>query len=178
MNDIDQNDPNKPLPSDEQLPAAMDEVSARVASLQQEYMDAPAPTVPMVERQAFDDGQMPAESAQLQPTGASTAIQSADVIRDQDKIMLVLAYLFPFVPFFTVNDSDYVKWHARQGMGLLITCVVGSIVLGFLPVIGCLALPLFGIAICIACIKGIIEALKPARWEIPLVAKVSQKLFG
>ncbi len=168
MNDIDQNDQQKPLASDAQPPVAMDEVSARVAELEQNYMGAPALQAP----QAIDEE--PLAGLQIQ----STALQSADVIREQDKIMLVLAYIFPFVPFFTVSDSDYVKWHAKQGMALLITCVVGIIAISFIPLIGCVASPLFCIAVSIACIKGIIEALKPARWEIPLVAKVSQKLFG
>lgn len=177
MNDIDQNDQQKPLASDAQPPVATDEVSARVAELEQNYMGATNATAASGESQAFGE-QLPVENAQLQPVGMNTALQSADVIREQDKIMLVLAYIFPFVPFFTVSDSDYVKWHAKQGMALLITCVVGIIAISFIPLIGCVASPLFCIAVSIACIKGIIEALKPARWEIPLVAKVSQKLFG
>lgn len=39
-----------------------------------------------------------------------------DTIRDNDKIMLVLCYLglLALIPLFTVKDSDYVHWHARQ----------------------------------------------------------------
>lgn len=178
MNDIHQDDPNNPAPNGAPPAAPEDDVSARVAALQQEFnIDVPAPAAPVVESRPFDN-QPPAEDAALQPVSANSALQGADVIRDQDKIMLVLAYVFPFVPFFTVSDSDYVKWHAKQGMGLLITCFVGSIVLSFLPVIGCLAVPLFGVAICVACVKGIIEALKPARWEIPVVSSLTKKLFG
>lgn len=171
MNDLDQKD----LPSTDgsNAPKA-DDIKPRVDAMPQEYLDASTAS----EQHASFEGQISSESSQLQPTGASVAIQSADIIREQDKIQLILSYLFPFVPFFTVKDSDYVQWHAKQGLALWITCVAGSILLGVIPLIGCFAAPLFGIAVTIACIKGLLEAFKPARWEIPLVSSIAQKLFG
>ena len=170
MNDIEQNDPKLAESGEALVPdtTSNDDVNARVTALQEEMgqQGASPEPAPM---------ESPAVDAQIAPVAEASL--SADVIRDEDKIMLILAYILPFIPFFTVKDSDYVKWHANQGMALLITCIVGSIVIGFIPVIGCIAAPLFSILITVACVMGIVNALKPARWEIPLVASVSKKLF-
>lgn len=172
MNDIDQNDPKLDANGGGIVPdtPSNDDVIARVTALQEELGQGASPEPAPMDAPAVD--------AQIAPVAESSL--SADVIRDEDKIMLILAYILPFIPFFTVKDSDYVKWHANQGMALLITCIVcivGSIVIGFIPVIGCIAAPLFSVLITVACVMGIINALKPARWEIPLVASVSKKLF-
>ena len=178
MNDLDQNNDNG-QPATPSAAPATDDLSARIDALKQEYVEAPTATAePAAPASSAFESPLPAGGGQLEPIAVDTALAGADVIREQDKIMLVLAYLFPFVPFFTVKDSAYVKWHASQGLALWVTCVVGSIILGIIPLIGCVASPLFGIAVMIACIKGIIEALKPARWEIPIVGSVAKKLFG
>lgn len=36
------------------------------------------------------------------------------------KVMGVISYLVPFVPYFTEKNNKFVKYHARQGMNLLI----------------------------------------------------------
>ncbi|MDR0964995.1 MAG: DUF4870 domain-containing protein [Myxococcales bacterium] len=119
-------------------------------------------------------------------TADETALQPQDVIREQDKIMLILAYAFPFIPFFTVKDSEYVQWHAKQGMALWISVVGLSIVLGIISCplafigIGFLTsilIPVLGIAATIAGVMAILEALKPNRWKIPVVEQISAKLF-
>ncbi len=54
------------------------------------------------------------ESARYgKPTGASPVAQA---LRDEDRLMLVFAYLGPLslVPLFASSDR-FVRWHARQG---------------------------------------------------------------
>jgi fumarate reductase subunit D len=102
----------------------------------------------------------------------------ADVVRDQDKIMLVLAYLgiLALIPMLTVKDSEYVKWHAKQGLALAIVAFGGILVLGFIPVINILAgcvLPLGYLALVIF---AIVQAFKPVRWKIPGVSSLAEKL--
>lgn len=63
------------------------------------------------------------------------SVGGTDTVREQDKIMLVLSYLgvLALIPLLTVKDSDFVKWHAKQG---LILGVGGFIVMTLLAFLG------------------------------------------
>lgn len=102
---------------------------------------------------------------------------TGDVIREQDKIMLVLAYLgiFCLFPLLTVKDSEYVKWHAKQGLALMIVEIASAIV-NFLPGIGQCVFALLFLGFCVVSVLGIVKAMAPARWEIPGVAALAKKL--
>jgi uncharacterized membrane protein len=106
-----------------------------------------------------------------------------DVVRDQDKIMLVLAYLgiLALIPLLTVKDSDYVKWHAKQGLSLC-ACwfgyTIGMMIIAFVPIIGWL----IGMVGCLGhlgflvlMIMAIVKALEPNRWRIPVVSTLADK---
>lgn len=108
---------------------------------------------------------------------------SGDVVRDQDKIMLVLAYLgiFALIPLLTVKDSDYVRWHAKQGLALM-ACwfgvAVAASIISFIPVIGWV----IGVLSCVVhlgflalSIMGIVKAFEPRRWAIPVVSTIAAK---
>lgn len=125
-----------------------------------------APPAATDEPKASFEDQLPADNAGIAPVSADNAIHGgADVIREQDKIMLILAYLFPIVPFLTVKDSEYVTWHARQGLVNWILSII----------ISCTCI---GAIFCIyVCVKGIIESLKPNRWEAPLVSNITKAIF-
>ena len=102
--------------------------------------------------------------------------------RDEDKVMLVLAYfgLFALIPFLVSKDS-YVKWHAKQGLTLTAAFIVlhiGIFIIGMLPFIGLITLlisPLVGLGGLILAIVCIIRALKGERWRIPVVADFADK---
>ena len=115
--------------------------------------------------------------AQIQSVGGT------DTIRENDKIMLVLAYLgiFALIPLLTVKDSDYVKWHAKQGLvfgvggGIALTII--ATILGFIPVLGWFAscfgyLGFVGFNLYVM----IAKALKGERYRIPLFADIADKL--
>jgi fumarate reductase subunit D len=111
--------------------------------------------------------------AQIQTASAST-----DVVRDQDKIMLVLAYLgvLALIPLLTVKDSEFVRWHAKNGLtlgiaGLLIIVVINM----FLPVLGCLLAPLETIAFVALTVLAITKALRGERWRIPAVTDIAER---
>jgi fumarate reductase subunit D len=120
---------------------------------------------------------------QNQQQGQIQSVGGTDTVRDQDKIMLVLAYLgiFALIPLLTVKDSDYVKWHAKQGLvygvGGGIAFAIASTILGFIPFLGWF----------ISCFGGLaflgfdlyvmfMKALKGERYRIPVVADVADKL--
>ncbi len=101
---------------------------------------------------------------------------SGDVVRDQDKIMLVLAYLgiLSLIPLLTVKDSDYVKFHARQGLALFL-CWIPCYILAIIPILNCIIVPVISIGFLVLVILGIVKAFKPERWRIPVVSSLADK---
>src|SRR4051794_2213043 len=64
-------------------------------------------------------------------------------VREHDKVFLILACfnVFALVPFLAVRDSDFVRWHARQGLtltGLAMAYCFVWIILSFVPYLGVL----------------------------------------
>ena len=57
------------------------------------------------------------------------SVGGKETVRDQDKVMLILSYLglLSLIPLLTVKDSDYVKFHAKQGLVLFGFGVVTSL---------------------------------------------------
>ena len=105
------------------------------------------------------------------------SVGGTDTVREQDKIMLVLSYLgvLALIPLLTVKDSDFVKWHAKQGLILGVGGFIVMTLLAFLGPLGftnCLLAP----GIFVLCVMGIIKAMSGARWRIPLVADLADKL--
>lgn len=99
----------------------------------------------------------------------------SEIVRNEDKIQLVLAYLFPLslIPLLTVKDSDYVKWHARNGL------VFGLASWLALSVLGAVAFPLGCLATCavlVVDIVAMVKSLNGVRWRIPLVSDLAEKL--
>lgn len=97
-------------------------------------------------------------------------------VREQDKIQLVLAYLgcLCLIPLLTVKDSEFVKWHAKQGLVLNIGGGIALTILGMIPIVG-LVTCLLGPALLVVDIMAIMKALKGERWRIPVVVDLADK---
>ena len=110
-------------------------------------------------------------------------------VKDEDKAMLVLSYLgiLSLIPYFTVKkDNEYVRWHTRQGIVLLlaeivlwVALMILSAIIAFVPflyilmsflwfifVVGCLAISIF----------CIVQALKGLKWKIPFLGDFIEKI--
>lgn len=100
-----------------------------------------------------------------------------DTVREQDKIQLVLSYLgcLCLIPLLTVKDSDFVKFHAKQGLVLGLAIFVLSLVLNFIPVVGQIVSCVLFVGWLVAAILGITKSLKGERWRIPVVADLADK---
>ncbi len=106
-----------------------------------------------------------------------------DEKRDEDTLMLVLAYLgvLALVPYLTVTDSDYVRWHAKQGLTLTGVWLAANIVLGILTEIPGLGMifglisPFFSLAIVAIFIVAMVKAIQGERWPIPVVSDLTEK---
>ena len=103
-------------------------------------------------------------------------------VREEDKIMLVLAYLglLALIPLLTVKDSHYVTWHAKNGLvlgaggGLAL-----SIISAILTPVGCLGpiIGLFGgVALLVIDMMSMVKALNGQRWRLPGVSDLAEKL--
>src|SRR5688572_29106805 len=119
----------------------------------------------------MDPRDPPTQTPPLQTQPIQTVPKTNEVIRDQDKVMLVLAYLAPLslIPLLTVKDSPYVKWHAANGLALGIVMFGVNFILGLTGIFGifiCLLAPVLIVLDLIAMIK----ALKGERWRIPGVS--------
>src|SRR5688572_4134409 len=103
--------------------------------------------------------------------------QAKEVVREQDKAMLVLSYigLLSLIPLLTVKDSEFVKWHARQGLALSLAFVAVWIV-SFFPILGTLVFLLGSLGIVVLSIIGIVKALDGVRWKIPVIESIAAKL--
>ena len=119
---------------------------------------------------------MTPQDQQQQQAPIQSVSGGAETVREQDKVMLILAYLgiLSLIPLLTVKDSDYVKWHAKQGLVLGISAFVVMTVFGILgplALANCLLLPGW----LVMAIMGILKALKGERWRIPVVADLASK---
>lgn len=88
---------------------------------------------------------------------------------ESNKTMAGLSYFLFFLPLIACPDSGYAKFHANQSLLLLITAVAGNLILGIIPVIGWMLMPIFGIGILILGIMGLINGFGGKAKPLPLI---------
>ncbi|MCP1309881.1 DUF4870 domain-containing protein [Paenibacillus tyrfis] len=87
----------------------------------------------------------------------------------RNKTVAVLAYILFFLPLLVAKDSRYAMYHANQGLILLLTGLVANVVLGLIPVIGWLLLPVANLAVFVLAILGMVSAARGERKPMPLI---------
>lgn len=92
---------------------------------------------------------------------------------EKNKVMAVLAYFIFFLPLLTdAKDSPFAKFHANQGLLLLLFSVIGQIVGSVVPIIGWfLILPLVWIGVIVFLLMGIINASNGQMKELPIIGQ-------
>jgi uncharacterized membrane protein len=93
---------------------------------------------------------------------------------EKSKVVSALAYLgiLFFLPLVAYPESQFGRFHANQGLLLLIFSAAGNIILGIIPIIGWILLPFFGIAVLVYFILGLVNALNGQAKELPLIGKI------
>jgi len=101
---------------------------------------------------------------------------------EANKLMAILAYLgiLVLVPILAAKESPFARFHANQGLLLLLTSIVGGIVVGILATILALVLGLLGLllyyafsfALLALVVIGIINAAKGEKKELPVIGKL------
>ncbi|MDF2985244.1 MAG: hypothetical protein K0R50_754 [Eubacterium sp.] len=100
----------------------------------------------------------------------NTNVYSSEDI-EKNKVVSALAYILFFLPLIACADSPFGRFHANQGLLLLIVAVAGNIVLGIIPFIGWVLLPLFSLATFVFAILGIVNAATGKAKELPIFGK-------
>ncbi|NLJ87511.1 MAG: hypothetical protein GX327_01800 [Epulopiscium sp.] len=90
---------------------------------------------------------------------------------ENNKTMAGLAYLLFFLPLLACPESRYAKFHANQALILLIAAIAGNVVLGIIPIIGWLLIPIYGIGVLILGIMGLVNGFGGKAKELPLIGK-------
>ena len=114
------------------------------------------------------ENQGPASSAQT--AQAQETVYSAEDI-EKNKTMAGLAYLLFFLPLVACPESKYAKFHANQGLILLITSVAGIVILSLIPIIGWVLAPIFSIAVLVLGIFGLINGFGGKAKRLPVIGK-------
>jgi len=91
---------------------------------------------------------------------------------EKNKVICALAYILFFLPLIACIDSPFGRFHANQGLLLLIVAVAGNIVLGLIPIIGWILMPLFSLAILVFAVLGIVNAATGKAKELPVIGKL------
>jgi uncharacterized membrane protein len=90
---------------------------------------------------------------------------------EKNKTMAGLSYFLFFLPLIACPESRYGKFHANQALLLLITGIAGNVILGIIPVIGWMLMPIFGAGVLILGIMGLINGFGGKAKQLPLIGK-------
>lgn len=90
---------------------------------------------------------------------------------EKNKTMAGLSYLLFFLPLIACPESKYAKFHANQALLLLITGVAGNVVLGIIPIIGWMLLPVFGLGVLVLGIMGLVNGFGGKTKRLPFIGK-------
>ncbi len=116
-------------------------------------------------------------------TTDSTNNYSQDDI-NKNKIFAVLSYLWIlfFLPLVACPDSKFGRFHANQGLVLLLAGAIGGFVMGIivlvlsmigLAIVGFILMSLFGLIDLILVILGIVNAATGKAKELPIIGRIT-----
>lgn len=92
---------------------------------------------------------------------------------EQNKVVSALAYFIFFIPLLAAQGSPFGKFHANQGLVLLIASVVVYTVGSIIPIIGWFViLPLGSLASFILAILGLVNTLNGKANRLPFIGNI------
>jgi len=133
----------------------------------------PAQTSPITPAQpVYQNVQQGAAGIAATNNNDNAGIDQADI--DANKMMGGLAYFICFLPLIVCPGSRYARYHANQGLALLIFIVSGTIVMQFIPfLLGIIINPVFAIMSIVFFIKGIVHGFGGTVKRLPLIGKIT-----
>lgn len=113
----------------------------------------------------------PTQGQAGRPDGAPVSeVFTVDDVQ-KNKVIAALAYLVFFLPLIAAPDSRFGRFHANQGLLLLILSIAGNIVLRIIPFLSSILMPLFSLFCFILCIMGLANTLNGKARELPLIGQ-------
>jgi uncharacterized membrane protein len=92
---------------------------------------------------------------------------------EDNKVIAALAYIIFFLPLIVAKDSEFGKFHANQGLILLLLGFAVSIVGTIIPFIGWFIIaPVGGLVVLVLGILGIVNALNGVEKELPIIGSI------
>lgn len=99
---------------------------------------------------------------------------------ESGKGMAILSYIIPLIPYFAEKNNKWVRFHAIEGMNLLIVAVAVNIIMSILwSVVGwrlwgimSTLSSVINIGVTVLCVIGIVNVCKEQAKELPLVSKI------
>ncbi len=113
----------------------------------------------------------------LEETSEESSSQEEQKEGEEVNIMAALSYLgiLVIIPILTNKEDEFVKFHIKQGLVLLITAVVAMFV-GVVPILGWIIAPLVSLACLVLAIIGIINVLGGKKKQLPLIGQYAEKI--
>lgn len=101
----------------------------------------------------------------------TNSFDRADI--EQNKVIAALAYLgiLFFLPLIACPDSKFGRFHANQGLILLICSFIGGFI-NIVPILGNIASAVIGLAVFIYFLFGLINTLNGCAKELPYVGGI------
>ncbi|MFW6025048.1 MAG: DUF4870 domain-containing protein [Candidatus Woesearchaeota archaeon] len=101
---------------------------------------------------------------------------------DKTKVVSILSYIFfiGIIWYFVdkkVQNSD-TNFHVKQALNLSIISLIGNAILGVIPIIGWVLIPVFGLVMTILWIIGIVRAINNNKKELPIIGKYAGKYLN
>ena len=121
-------------------------------------------------------------SAGTGSTGAAPAAAGAPAVGLQDNVAGLLCYfLIPAIIFLVMepyNRNRFIRFHAFQSIIYEIVWIVLAAVIGMLPLINLLLLPLIGLAFFIGWIICMMKAFQGQMFKLPVIGDIAEKQAG
>jgi len=89
-----------------------------------------------------------------------------------NKTISMLAYLIFFLPLLACPQSKFGRFHANQGL-LVLLMYIASYIIGIIPFIGGIIGAILGLASLIFMILGMVNTSKGLAKELPLIGNIS-----
>jgi len=93
-----------------------------------------------------------------------------------NKSIALLSYigLLVLVPLLTAKDDEFVQFHAKQGLVLLIAAIAIAVV-NIIPILGQIVSLIGGLACLVLAVMGIINVLNGERKPLPLIGQYADR---
>ncbi|QJD83198.1 DUF4870 domain-containing protein [Cohnella herbarum] len=100
----------------------------------------------------------------------NTTVSESDI--RQNKGITIVAYILFFIPLLAAKESPFAQFHAKQGFNLFLLALAVNIVLGIIPIIGWLLLPLANLGVLVLAIIGILNVVNGQVKRLPLIGDI------